>query len=215
MDPGRKATNQLTDKTSPIQVSAAFPITNSVFSCIGPHLCQTMDDDQERLDPSEHGQAEDHKAFVLKLQGHTLVGHTNEDDNAAVQMGRQRDHVYLKKNEQLWKDEFELAQLSFAEFHYRGASTGKRDGHSMESRALLLMLALMPCLRQAKANVKAAALKLLSALISAMVSMAGECLRFHATIFGSDWQYHSKEIVFTHGATDGFGRPILTPQPCS
>ena len=67
------------------------------------------------------------------------------------------------------------------------------------------MLALMPCLRQAKANVKAAALKLLSALISAMVSMAGECLRFHATIFGSDWQYHSKEIVFTHGATDGLG----------
>ena len=67
------------------------------------------------------------------------------------------------------------------------------------------MLSLLPQRRQVRSEVKAAAMSLLASVIAAMLGMVGATLRFTATIFGTDWEYHSQLLLFENGSTEGLG----------
>lgn len=169
-------------------------------------------DDDEEQEPVAN--KEEYQGFVLKINQHSLVGHINEYGcaewdwgyvSSAVKLQKTKDFKYLANNKAEFQAEFANAQVSFGEFHYRGIDNPGEKGHTMESRAMLLMIWLVACRRQTSKAAKAAAISLVSSLITAMIGMTGEILKFHATIFGTDWQYHSQELVFEHGVTDDLG----------
>ena len=166
-----------------------------------------MDDEEDELEEPLPQPPE--KSFVLKLQDHTLVGIINSDGcaewdwryiSAALDMKRSKDHVYLRANHQEFQSEFREAQIPFDQFHYRAAKGGP-IGHTMESRALMLMMCLVPLRKQASKPVKTTAISLLNLLISSMVAMGCDGWSFLATVFGTDCQYHSKAISFCNGVT--------------
>lgn len=173
--------------------------------------------DEEPNEPGPTDSVEKH-AFVLKLNRCSLAGHINDNDcaewdwgyiPAAVGMSSSKEFRYLKQNGEEFQAEFQKAQISFDEFHYRGrepqCKESEKGGHSMESRGLILMLSLLPQRRQVRSEVKAAAMSLLASVIAAMLGMVGATLRFTATIFGTDWEYHSQLLLFENGSTEGLG----------
>lgn len=85
----------------------------------------------------------------------------------ALKLETQKDGLLLKRGLEEFRTEFLEAQLSFSEFHYRGkdAGPGSVGKHTMESRALILMLCLLPLRRQTRVQAKEMAWSLLQSLV--------------------------------------------------
>ena len=203
---------------------------SSLVSCdnifILLHHCQAMDVEGDEAEEVEEGKSEgeaaeglEQKAFLLRLvHGDVLTGKLNTNGNAewdwsrvahTLQMQTEKDHLLLKRGNEEFEDEFRVAQVSFDEFHYRGRQNEEgMHGHSMESRALWLMLSLLPMRRQVRAKVKSNAIALLKSLMDAMLvlvaGVAHVSLSFNGTIYGTDCQYHSSNVSFSmQGISEG------------
>lgn len=109
-----------------------------------------------------------------------LVGCLNEEQSCewdwdrvplAIGMATSKDHRFLQRNMDEFKTEFQLAQVPFDQFHYRGFSeNGERTRdtgrHTMESQALILIISLLPTRKQVKAECKSAAILLLKNIMA-------------------------------------------------
>lgn len=123
---------------------------------------------------------------------------------AAIGLRTAKDHVLLKRNMAEFEREFQIGQISFEQFHYRGQDAGSSSGlHSMESRALVLMLCLLCLKKQIKADVKCVTLAFIKSLLdTCMLLQRGQELSLVAVIFGTDFQHHSQTLVFSEGTTN-------------
>lgn len=161
---------------------------------------------------------EQEKPFLLRvLHGHVLAGQLNSDGNAEFEWARvppilgletSKDHLFLKRGMDMFEQEFKLAQLSFSEFRYRGQdSPAKLRGfHTVESRGLVVILCCMPVRKQCTATAKEKTFQLLKSLVdTCMTLVEGEWLCM-GTIFGTDCDYHTQPVRFTHGTTSDFGQ---------
>ena len=120
--------------------------------------------------------------------------------SAALGLGSEKDFLLLRRNSEEFKAEFQQAQCSFDEFHYRGMDQGrgKVGLHTMESRALFLMLSLFPLRRQTKAASKEMSLKLLGTLVGKAMQGSHNLL---VVQFAMDGQAYAKPIRFEDGVT--------------
>ena len=173
-----------------------------------------VDYEEDGLEEEKKEEKEDDEVreagFLLRLlNGKVLTGKVNNSGHSewdwsrvtnALDMKTAKDHVFLKRGKDEFQDEFRLAQVSFEEFHYRGQDIqGECGVHTMESRALWLMLCLLPLRKQVRANVKQKAVGLVKMLIDAMLAAGSgnASLLLQGTIFGTDFQYHSKQVCFS------------------
>lgn len=164
------------------------------------------------VDDSGHGNESDNcKAILCRLKDNLVFtgavnteGHIEWDWDrvpAALQMATDKDHLLLKRGLKEFMDEFAIAQVSFNEFHYRGkdAELGMKGKHTMESRGLLLMIALIPVRKASKVKAKETSLHLLKMFLE--VSMHGQEQSVGVSIFGNDFNFHSQEMKFNSGHT--------------
>ena len=86
-------------------------------------------------------------------------------------IGNTKGRPFLKRGLTDFETEFGGAQLSMEELHYRGAKEGggEKGRHTVESRALVLMLCILVTRRQTRVHSKQMSLKLLRNLV-------GECM---------------------------------------
>ena len=149
-------------------------------------------------------------------EDNVLTGHVNKHGHvewewarisAALNLETSKDGVLLKRGLAEFERDFEDAQLNFSEFHYRGQGSerGKTGMHTMESRALLLMLALFPARKQVKTPAKDKALKLTNQILTRCMQGTHSCV---ATIRGTDAQHHTQHLVFLNGLTEDLGALI-------
>ena len=98
------------------------------------------------------------------------------------------------------------------DLHYRGqnAMDVQRTGHSIGTRALLVVLATLPGRKKLSASSKACCLRLLTQLVRTAVESRGTsgvnggCVS--CTIFSKDWRPHSLDLQFSSaGLTSGLG----------
>lgn len=158
-------------------------------------------------------QVHSHRPLCLRIkEGVAFTGCINADDWVewdwdrvpdAVEMKTAKDHLMLKRNMEEFRREFALAQVSFSEFHYRGQEEPKetRGRHTMESRALLLMLALMPTRKSTKVTTKETSLWILKSMLDIIMGNGSHSCT--CTILGDDMKYVCKELRFTNGVTNG------------
>ena len=171
-----------------------------------------MDDGDDGHDDAGHGDGPGNcKAIMCRLQdnlvftgGVNTEGHIEWDWDrvpAALQMATDKDHLLLKRGHKEFMDEFAIAQVSSNEFHYRGIGSeiGMKGKHTMESRALLLMIALVPGRKASKVKAKETSLQLLKLFVE--VSMKGQKQSLGVSIFGHDCCFHSQELQFNNGHT--------------
>lgn len=136
----------------------------------------------------------------------TLTGHINDDGNAEWDWSRvnaflkfqtAKEGISLRRCMEEFKGEFVQAQLSFEEFHYRGKSAGRGETsrHTLESRALMVVVCLMCLRRQTPVLAKQMALTLLGILLHRC--MVGSH-NFDVPLPAGD-----RQIVFQDGVTAG------------
>ena len=98
------------------------------------------------------------------------------------------------------------------DLHYRGqnAMDVQRTGHSIGTRALLVVLATLPGRKKLSASSKACCLRLLTQLVRTAVESRGTsgvnggCVS--CTIFSKDWRPHGLDLQFSSaGLTSGLG----------
>lgn len=128
------------------------------------------DEDKECLDA---------RPFLCRLSGFVLSGQVNTHGraewewsrvNAAVELETQKEGLFLKRGLTDFETEFGGAQLSMEELHYSAKEGGGEKGrHTVESRALVLMLCILVTRRQTRVHSKQMSLKLLRNLV-------GECM---------------------------------------
>lgn len=168
------------------------------------------------MDSADEEPTEPERPFSLAVfDDNVLTGKINSQGYAewdwarvpvALQLRSDKDHRFLKRNHKEFESEFQGAQLSLNEFHYRGKGSDSEKGlHSIESRGLCLMLCLLPQRKQTPSQAKGLAFKLLKALADTCMDQAPDCLNGYCAIVGTDLQYHTKQLTFSHGSCDQFG----------
>ena len=125
-----------------------------------------------------------------------FTGRTNEEECAewdwervpvALGMQTAKDHLLLRRGMSEFQKEFSVAQVSFNQFHYRGLGSNKETGrHTMESTALLLMIALMASRKSVRNNCKIAALEVLKAFLQLCMDKATHTCA--CSVLGDDYQ---------------------------
>ena len=154
------------------------------------------------------------KPFVCRLSSTTVLsgqinshGHAEWEwsrVNAAVQLETQREGLFLKRGLEEFKTEFLQAQLSINEMHYRGAKAGagEKGRHTVESRALVLMLCILATRRQTRVQSKEMSVKLLRNLLQeCMGSGNADKARFVTSIPTMDGSLQLLNVQFQDGTT--------------
>ena len=149
--------------------------------------------------------------------GMAFTGNINQEDavewdwdRVPVALGMQtaKDHLLLRRGRCEFEKEFSVAQVSFSQFHYRGLGSDKETGkHTMESTALLLMIALMPCRKSVRNNCKVAALETLKAFLELCMGKTTHTCACSA--LGDDYQFHAAELKFVNGVSDELGALLV------
>lgn len=173
-----------------------------------------VDPEEGGILPEEdnEGDAQAGRAIMLRIfDGKALTGQINETGHAewdwsrvpdALGMKTDKDHVLLVRNKENFKQDFALAQVSWSEFIYNNREKYLQGhSHRMQSRGLVLMVCLILIRKQVKVSVKEKAVTLLKHLVDFCMQGASDCFQFVATIFGTDFQYHTKQVEFHHGTT--------------
>lgn len=114
--------------------------------------------------------------------GHCLIGHVVGDvpewhfnrlaDALEV---KSKDHVYLTSNKEKFEAELEAAQVPVTQLHYRGQSDPDehQSGHTVESRCLLVLLAVMAGRRSLGKDAKPVCALLLQELVRQATETTG------------------------------------------
>lgn len=122
----------------------------------------------------------------------------------AIGMQTDKEHLYLKRNVEHFQKEFIFSEIPWGELHYRGKGAADAElHHTMSSRALVLMVALVSLNRRFAVDVKRRSITLLcSVLRKACMAIVGVQM-FIGTIFGDDGQWHQGELNFNcNGVTN-------------
>ena len=122
--------------------------------------------------------------------------------SAAVKLETQKDGLFLKRGLEEFQTEFLHAQLSMDELHYRGADAGRGEvgRHTVESRALVLMLCLFPLRRQTRKQAKELSLRLLKALMDRSMQAWTGCVDLAVPACGG---LECVRIKFENGIASG------------
>ena len=132
-----------------------------------------MEIEPEETAASEAPNAE---AVLLKIDGEALHGVLNSDRNIEWEWSRVAANIKLSSNKpylmlKRWGEdlaaEFAAAEIPWSQYHYRGMDASKDKGHhTFESRALILILALVPMKRSTSPETKYQSLHLLKGLVT-------------------------------------------------
>ena len=190
---------------------------NACLHCYDMDLSDGEGGDDDAPLGSDQDQVLSFKPVVLQVKPTVVfTGSINGDGHVewdwervppALAMGYHKDWRMLKRCEDEYKTEFMTAQTPWSEFHYRGKQF--KRGTTMESRALILMIALMPTRRQAKVNTKETSLWILKALVE--ITMGSSFHSCACTIMvGPDC--FTRELRFENGVTDDLF-PLLSHHP--
>ena len=156
------------------------------------------------------------KPISLKCGDFTLAGFLNSNGDAEWDQARvldnlgmqgSKDFVFLKRNKGSFDQELEDAEVPENEVHFRGASSNQRHmGHTYESRALLLLLCLVPSKRSSKQASKEAAMRFLQKILQTVVVELGPAGGSLALTVWSNGQPHQGDVAFSQlGISAGFG----------
>ena len=121
---------------------------------------------------------------------------------AALGLGTEKDYLLLTRNQAEFQEAFREAEVPWSEFHYQGkGSESKNRGlHTMETRAMFVMLCLMVCRKAVKTGAKRMAFNIIKALIGLCMLTTNHGM--HCTVLGHDCDYHYRFLSFVSGCTD-------------
>ena len=130
-----------------------------------------------------------------------------------MEMQRKKNHVYLQRNQGVFRQEFAAAEIPFSEFQYRGAKSQDVGHHSFGISAFILMMLLVSINRKCAVTSKQKALELASNVLRVASRIALEAVCVACLVYGYDKQYHEVHLCMGAGCVlQGFDS-LLSKDP--